>query len=389
MNKLDNKISHNSDHKIISNINKKTHENSEKKIELQNGDVYWDSSISEYEVDPSWKKHKIYQSDEYKEYRKKWKLASSGQFLDKFPLNIEMEPTYYCNLKCPVCPRTVNIGERQNNHMPPEIWKKFLTECKNNNLPSIQLDHEAESMMNPKFFEMLKEATHVGIFDTWLHTNGQMLNEKNGRKLIEYGIKKLNISIDAATKDTYHKIRVGGKFDKLLNNIHKFLELKKEYNADYLRVRVSFVEQEGNFHEKKEFFNYWKSKKGINTITFQRCVDMSPFEMIDPESGLSEKELEKKYSKEKPFFCYSPWETPTVEENGKISPCLKPVRAHNSDFYIGDLSKGDTIESAWTSKKMEKLREMHKKGEWYKNSMCRTCVKVTRQAQHEEFDPEK
>ena len=117
-------------------------------------------------------------------------------------------------------------------------------------------------------------------------------------------------------------------------------------------------------------------------------MDLDPFEKKDPDSHLNEKDLEKKYSKDKAFYCYAPWETPTVEENGKISPCLKPVRAHNNDFYIGDLSKGDTIEGAWRSKKMEKLREMHMKGEWYKSNMCRTCVKVTRNAQHEEFDPD-
>ena len=31
---------------------------------------------------------------------------------------------------------------------------------------------------------------------------------------------------------------------------------------------------------------------------------------------------------------------------------------------------------------------MHMKGEWYKSNMCITSVKVTRNAQHEEFDPD-
>ena len=47
-----------------------------------------------------------------------------------------MEPTYYCNLKCPFCPRKINDGERTNQHMKPEIWKKILNEMSENNLPS-------------------------------------------------------------------------------------------------------------------------------------------------------------------------------------------------------------------------------------------------------------
>ena len=138
--------------------------------------------------------------------------------------------------------------------------KKILKECKQNKMPAIQLDHEAESMMNPKLFDMLKQSTEAGIFDTWLHTNGQMLSEKNGRKLIEGGLKKLNISIDAFSKETYEKIRVGGKYDKLINNVKTFLRLIK---ATYLN-RVSFVEQK-DFHEK-DFITSGKDEVTIHTF---------------------------------------------------------------------------------------------------------------------------
>ena len=89
-------------------------------------DLYWDSNIKEYEVDPSWKKHPIYSSEEYQLYRNKWSKVSRGKVLTEFPLNIEMEPTYYCNLKCPFCPRTVNNGERESRHMDDKLWEKIL-----------------------------------------------------------------------------------------------------------------------------------------------------------------------------------------------------------------------------------------------------------------------
>jgi len=346
-------------------------------------DLYWSSLIKEYEIDDTWSKHPIYSSKEYIEYRKKWNLVSQGKLLNDFPLNIELEPTYYCNLKCPFCPRGVNAGERKSQHMNPIIWEKILKECKENKIPSLQMDHEAESMMNPKFFDMLKDATNAGIFDTWLHTNGQMLSEKNAIKLIDNGLKKLNISIDAFKEKTYEKLRVGGNYKKLIQNIHNFLNLKKKHDVSYLRVRVSFVEQKENFNEKEDFFNYWSKVQGINTITFQRCMDLSPFEKPDQDSKLSEKQLEIKYANEKPFFCSAPWETPTIQENGKITPCLKPVREHTKDFYIGDISSGNTIKESWNSSKMQELRKIHLKGEWYKKAMCRICLKVTRSAQHQ------
>jgi MoaA/NifB/PqqE/SkfB family radical SAM enzyme len=166
-----------------------------------------------------------------------------------------------------------------------------------------------------------------------------------------------------------------------------FLKLKEEYKADYLRVRVSFVEQKDNFSEKEDFYNFWSKQKGVNVITFQKCLDYFCFDTKDEDSKLSKKELESKYKNEKPFFCAAPWETPIIQEDGKITPCGMPVREHNKDFILGDISKGDTIKESWCGEKMQKLRALHKKGEWYKENMCRVCVKMKRTAQHQEFQP--
>ena len=42
-------------------------------------DLYWDSNIKEYEIDPTWKDHEIYKSNEYLDYRKKWAKISKGE----------------------------------------------------------------------------------------------------------------------------------------------------------------------------------------------------------------------------------------------------------------------------------------------------------------------
>ena len=52
-----------------------------------------------------------------------------------------MEPTYYCNLKCPFCPRKINDGERTNQHMKLK-FEEILNEMSENNLPSLQMDHD-------------------------------------------------------------------------------------------------------------------------------------------------------------------------------------------------------------------------------------------------------
>ena len=271
----------------------------------KNVDNLWDSRIKEFEIDSSWKDHSMYQTEEYKDYRKNWDLATQGNLVTDFPLNIELEPTYYCNLKCPACPRyTSDLLTRDSKHMKDEIWNQIIKESRENKLSSMQMDHEAESLMHPKFFKYLEDTKKAGLLETWLHSNGMMVNDKNARKLISLGIKKMNFSLDAATEKTYEILRVGGKYNQVIKNILNFLKVKKEMNASYLRVRVSFVEQKENFSEKKAFFDFWSKQDGINVITFQRCLNFKDFEKPDEDFKLNEKELEKKYKKEKPFFFF-------------------------------------------------------------------------------------
>ena len=118
---------------------------------------YWDS-VFEYEIDDSWRYH---QSVEYLEYRQKFESAQQRSYLSDFPLSVEIEASYHCNLKCPACPRVINPEEREVGHMSKELWQTILTECKNNGLPAMLMDHEAESMMNPRFFEMVNEANQA------------------------------------------------------------------------------------------------------------------------------------------------------------------------------------------------------------------------------------
>ena len=171
-----------------------------------NVDNLWDSRIKEFEIDPSWKDHPIYQTKEHIEYRKKWAEATQGKLVADFPLNIELEPTYYCNLKCPACPRyTSALLSRDSKHMKDDVWNKIIEECKENKLPSMQMDHEAESLMHPKFFKYLEDTKEAGLLETWLHSNGMMVNDKNARKLMVTSVIYLTF------------VQLTFLFDKILN----------------------------------------------------------------------------------------------------------------------------------------------------------------------------
>jgi MoaA/NifB/PqqE/SkfB family radical SAM enzyme len=353
----------------------------ERSVDLE---AYWDR-LKEIEIDTSWRNNL---SQEYKHYREGFEKAQRREFVADFPMSLEIESSYYCNLKCPFCPRTVSSNEKQDLHMNPECWKRTLAECREHKTYAMQMAHEAESLMNPKIFEMISQAREAGIIEIGLHTNANLLLPKVSEKLIDAGLTKINFSLDAATSDTYSKVRVGGNYEKTINNIHTFLKIKMERNAEYLRTRVSFVEQEDNIDEKGAFYEMWKDTPGLNFIAFQEMIDFGPFEYPDSDWDKPGSEMAAKYAKEKSFHCSHPWEMPIIDVEGNVNPCGAPVRSHTRSFSLGNLLKGDTISSCWNGDKMQQVRSLHNRGEWYKNNMCRVCVKSLRQSHEDLVDVE-
>jgi MoaA/NifB/PqqE/SkfB family radical SAM enzyme len=336
---------------------------------------YWDH-VSEYETDPSWRDHP---PAGYAEYRKRFEETAARTYTGDFPVSLEVECSYHCNLSCPSCARGYHEDRRELTHMSQELWDKIITECRDNKLDAIFMDHEAESLMNPRFVGMLNAARDAGIIDIWLHTNACLLKPELAEQLIDGGLSKINFSIDAFSEEVYDKIRVGGNFQKVMSNIDNFLKLKKQKGADHLRVRVSFVVQEDNLHERQAFFDYWKNKSGINLVTFQERIDFSLFfQNTDPDDHLSEAELDEKYKDVEPFYCSLPYEQPIIDVHGNVIPCGMPISEQNQDFILGNLLLGETIKSCWMGEKMRLLKERLNQGKWYRTRMCRICSHISR-----------
>ena len=71
-----------------------------------------------------------------------------------------------------------------------------------------------------------------------LLSNGLLFNQTNWEKFIDNktGYIMLTVSIDAATKETYEKIRRSGNFDILKQNMQFASKLRKAGQLKYFRM---------------------------------------------------------------------------------------------------------------------------------------------------------
>ena len=316
-------------------------------------------NIREIEVDSSWEKD--LKTPEYIEYRRKWDLASNNHHLFEFPLFIEIESSYTCNYLCPQCPRQALNHGKVGGIMSDELFNILLDEARKYNLPSMSYGHGCEPLMRKDIGELIRKSREAGIIYRKFSTNGYLLTRKLSKELIESGLTVINFSLDAASESTYSKLRIGGDFNKVVDNINVFLDEKKKSGKSYPRVRVSFIVSEENKNEQQVFYDMWRKK--VNVISFQKCYDFN--------FSLTKNNRENKYNQKRDHYCCSQlWQLLCITVDGDIIICNHD---YNHRHVLGNL-KTHSIYECWHSDTMNRFREFHLNNKWNKLPLCEGCV---------------
>ena len=173
-----------------------------------------------------------------------------------------------CNLACPSCrvdfiKNTPAITEKSNN-----ILEKIKLHYKDS-LEELHMSGYGDPFYSTSLFNFL-----TNFESSWfpklkfihLHTNGVLWNEYNWNKLktVHPYIKSCEISIDAASKEIYEKVRKGGNWDLLIKNL-KFIDSIEGLDL----ITISFVAQKDNYKQIIEFYKMINSIFRKSKIRFQ------------------------------------------------------------------------------------------------------------------------
>ena len=306
---------------------------------------------------------------EWTSYRKAWEEYCMMKKEERFPPHLEIELNYSCNLRCPMCTWSIeNTIEKKEDWFPFEDYKKILKEAVASGTKSIRLTYINEPLIRTDIDQFIKYAADIGVIDIIITTNGTLMSKEVSKKLIEAGLTKINVSLDAVSEETYKKIRVGGNFEVTIRNIHDFLELRRNMNRKIPKIGLTFVRTKINDHEYNAFIEYWRGK--VDHIGIQNA--QSPFEdgkFYDP----SKKDLILLQTNTKipdNFHCPEPFKRMTLRGNGDVLGCCS---FYAIDLVVGNWKK-NSITEIWNGEKMLELREIHKRGEYYKNKACKNCI---------------
>jgi radical SAM protein with 4Fe4S-binding SPASM domain len=267
--------------------------------------------------------------------------------LKGLPVEIGIELTNHCNLACPFCAREEMI--RTEGSMPLELFYKIVDEIKDY-AEMIYLHGDGEPMIHKGLFDAVRYAKKNGL-RVGMSTNATLLDERRSLDLIDSGLDYLILAIDGATKETYEKIRVKGKYEVVKAHVERFLQLCREKESPLYSL-VQIIEMAENQHEIENFKKQWRRFKP-NVVRVKRLTDLVWKEKIAHYSAP----------------CFYIWRSVMIDWDGTVFPCCVDT---NSEYRLGNL-KETTLANCWNGPVMQQLRKHHLDGEQNKVSICRTC----------------
>jgi len=160
------------------------------------------------------------------------------------PPAISVELSSRCNLACPECVTGSGLIRRKSGFMSFDLASDIAGQFRGRAL-SAWLGFQGEPMMHPDFFRILE--LFAGM-NPVISTNGHFLDRDNCLRLAGSSLRKIIISYDGATPETYGIYRRGGDHTLVREGIMRLAETVRERRSR-LKIILQFLVHKGNEHE--------------------------------------------------------------------------------------------------------------------------------------------
>jgi radical SAM protein with 4Fe4S-binding SPASM domain len=299
------------------------------------------------------------------------------------PINIMIEPSTHCNLKCTLCPITTGL-DRPTGNMDLEIFEKVISDV-GDYIFTLMLWDWGEPFVNPNVYDMISIAKRYDI-NVISSTNGHMFEHKNhAEQLVRSGIDSIIFAIDGIHQDTYSKYRQDGKLDTALNGIRAVVAEKDRLKSKTPFVVFRFIVMDHNEHEIPELKRLAASLrvdalalKTLNAasqdpyfeVASSKREDYTRFVPKDPKYRrfrFGDGGLKSIRRRKNP--CRYLWNAPCVHWDGKVVPCTFDPR---DKYVLGDVTSHSLTE-IWSGKGYREMRKRFR-GEWDKIGLCTECT---------------
>ncbi len=282
------------------------------------------------------------------------------------PLKMHVEPTSKCNLRCIMCPQSMDAVGDDVGYMEMDLFRSIIDQARGK-VREINLFLRGESMLHPEIFEMVRLCGEAGIVSN-LSTNATMLTEEYSRLLLDAGLSKMTVSFDAGIPSKYEEMRKGAKFDRTLRNVLLFLNEKKRRGdgQPYVVMQVIQLFAKGESRKVPELpADFVARFEGLPVDEWDTFWahgwagtmgdDGAPYTAMPHGSEY--------------FPCNWLWKSMAIYWDGTAPACCADF---SGDQIIGDLNRQSLLE-VWNGPPMQALRAAQVNGRLEEYPLCAGC----------------
>jgi len=184
-----------------------------------------------------------------------------------FPRTLYLETTNRCDSECQTCLRTFNTLEPPKDLTLAEVQRlvdQFPV------LERVVLHGIGEPLLNKQIFEIVAYLKTKGA-TVLFNSDAISLTQKRAAQLIDSGLDEYRVSMDAATRETYARIRGVDQFARVIRNVGYLVSLLQQQGCSRPRVSMWFTTLKTNLDELPAFIRL-AAQLGVPEVNAQRLV---------------------------------------------------------------------------------------------------------------------
>ncbi|MBD3344046.1 MAG: radical SAM protein [Chitinivibrionales bacterium] len=280
-----------------------------------------------------------------------------------FPPMVVAALTNVCTHACIHCPQRHYSQKKDFNphYMSCDCIENIVDEMAHYPHSLLRFCAWGEPCLHPNLTDFVAYA-HSRNVKTILLTNGYLLNEQLSQALLNAGLTLIEVSIDAASSETYTAVRCcndPAAFTKVVDNVESMIQLRNAVlsSTSIVVSHVTWPNEAGEM-EFREFESSWdgKADEVVKRRLTSFCGTLDSESVAVPENRVP---------------CYGLWARFNVNPWGKVPICYN--QWEKDKWIIGDLNEPQsTITSIWTGEQFNQLRKQQKKGIY--TGPCENCT---------------
>lgn len=282
----------------------------------------------------------------------------------KIPIDICLELSSHCNMKCSYCYHNSSQVPFEKDFMDPKLAFKIIQQAADLGVNSIKFNYRGEATLNAAYTELTRFAAEKAHGSTFIDrlTNSNFKIAPSKRQNIFEGfsfLTKVKVSYDSFRKEVFETQRAGGDHVLTTENIDQFYNYKIKNNVETTLV-IQAVRTKLNADEDI-----------LGTANSRwPGVEVSIRDMV---AGRIDKDLSNLEARSRDpnarQSCIQAHARMIVHWDGRVSPCCPSIK---NDLLIGDLNT-QTIEEVFNSDKAKALRKALKDRTAFFKDPCKSC----------------